>query len=152
MGSLFITPPQGAGHGSWQISAIDLHSGYAWADLVTAPAGGPLPEQLAGLAARVAEELREAGWRLEHVVTDGRRELEVPTFTRSVRALGARCRRGVSGARDTLTAIETFHRATVEQFWGPLLSDAPSGGEADLRQRLDEYVAGYNRRNAAPTA
>ena len=45
----------------WQLTAIDVASSYAWADLVSCPSGAPGPAQTSKLACRVARELRAAG-------------------------------------------------------------------------------------------
>ncbi|MGH2451000.1 MAG: helix-turn-helix domain-containing protein [Candidatus Limnocylindria bacterium] len=55
----------------WQLTAIDVASSFAWAELVTCPRGNPTGEQTSKLARRVARELQAAGWRLERVLTDG---------------------------------------------------------------------------------
>jgi transposase len=55
----------------WQLSAIDVASAYAWAELVSCPQGNPSGAQTSKLARRVACELQTAGWRLERVLTDG---------------------------------------------------------------------------------
>jgi hypothetical protein len=48
----------------WQLTAIDVHSSFAWAELVTCPSGNPTGEQTSRLARRVAADLRAARWRL----------------------------------------------------------------------------------------
>jgi len=55
----------------WQLTAIDIASSFAWAELVTCPRGNPTGEQTSKLARRVAHELAAAGWRLERLLTDG---------------------------------------------------------------------------------
>jgi hypothetical protein len=55
----------------WQLTAIDVASSFAWAELVRCPRGQPGPVQTSRLVCRVARELRAAGWRLERVLTDG---------------------------------------------------------------------------------
>src|SRR4051794_17000795 len=41
----------------WQLTAIDVASSYAWADLVACPTGQPTPTQTSRLVCRVAREL-----------------------------------------------------------------------------------------------
>jgi hypothetical protein len=55
----------------WQITAIDIFSSYAWAELVVCPNNNPTAAQTSTLARRVAPELKAAGWRLERMLTDG---------------------------------------------------------------------------------
>ena len=58
----------------WQLTAIDVASSYAWAELVSCPSGQPAAAQTSRLARRVAAELRAAGWRLERALTDNGQE------------------------------------------------------------------------------
>ena len=55
----------------WQLTAIDVCSSYAWAELVSCPRGQPSAAQTSKLAKRAAAELQAAGWRLERAMTDG---------------------------------------------------------------------------------
>src|SRR3954465_59301 len=75
----------------WQLTAIDVYSAYARAELVVCPQTNPTPPhpwaavavspqnnpagaQTARLARRVARELKAAGWRLERVLSDNGNE------------------------------------------------------------------------------
>jgi transposase len=55
----------------WQLTAIDVCSSFAWAELVVCREGNPTAKQTSKLARRVARELKAAGWRLERVLADG---------------------------------------------------------------------------------
>ncbi len=61
-----------------QLTAIDIASSFAWAELVVCPNDNPSAKQTSKLARRVAAELKAAGWRLERglvpvgVVSSGR--------------------------------------------------------------------------------
>ena len=48
----------------WQLTAIDIASSYAWAELVICKQGNPTARQTSKLAERVAKELKAAGWKL----------------------------------------------------------------------------------------
>jgi len=54
----------------WQLTAIDVYSSYAWAELVICPNNNPTAVQTSKLARRVARELQAAGWQLERVLSD----------------------------------------------------------------------------------
>jgi hypothetical protein len=54
----------------WPLSAIDVASSFAWAELVSCPHGNPTGLQSSRLARQVATDLAEAGWQLERVLTD----------------------------------------------------------------------------------
>ena len=73
----------------WQLTAIDVASSFAWAELVTCPQGNPTGAQTSKLARRVAAELAASGWRLERVLTDNGGEFSLPTLPRHARR--ARC-------------------------------------------------------------
>jgi transposase len=53
----------------WQYTAIDVASGFAWAELHTTPRN-PAARHCTTLVNRVSSELAAAGWRLETVITD----------------------------------------------------------------------------------
>ena len=54
----------------WQLTAIDVCSSFAWAELVVCKQGNPTAAQTSKLARRVAGELKTAGWQLERVLCD----------------------------------------------------------------------------------
>ena len=71
MDCFFVGRLQGTKGAVWPLTAIDVHSSFAWAELVRCPKGHPTGEQTSQLAERVAGELSAAGWRLERVLSDG---------------------------------------------------------------------------------
>jgi transposase len=60
----------------WQLTAIDIASSFAWAELVVAKHGNPSARQTSKLARRVAADLKAAGWRLERVLSDNGNEFK----------------------------------------------------------------------------
>src|SRR3954462_2728272 len=58
----------------WQLTAIDVFSSFAWAELVIGKQGNPTALQASRLARRVANDLKNAGWRLERVLSDNGNE------------------------------------------------------------------------------
>jgi len=54
----------------WQLTAIDIYSSFGWTELVVCPTGNPNDKQTSRFARRIARDLRDAGWRLERVLTD----------------------------------------------------------------------------------
>ena len=93
----------------WQLTAIDVCSSFAWAELVACPSGQPGTAQTTRLARRVAGELRAAGWRLERVRSDNGSEFR-GAFTDTLSALGARQTRIHAGRPQTNGAVEA-HRS-----------------------------------------
>src|SRR3954454_16087331 len=64
----------------WQLTAIDVYSSYAWAELVVCANNNPGAAQTSRLACRVARELKAAGWRLERVLSDNGNEFRSRAF------------------------------------------------------------------------
>jgi transposase len=60
----------------WQLTAIDIASSYAWAELVICKQGNPTALQTSKLAQRLAKELKAAGWALERMLSDNGRSRE----------------------------------------------------------------------------
>jgi hypothetical protein len=73
----------------WQLTAIDIASSYAWADLVICKNGNPTAQQTSKLARRVAHELKAAGWRLERVLSDNGNEFRATQFPTTIHRLRA---------------------------------------------------------------
>src|SRR3954453_14742346 len=73
----------------WQLTAIDICSSFAWAELVICKQGNPTAAQTSTLASRVARELKAAGWRLARVRADNGNEFSGQRFHDTIAALGA---------------------------------------------------------------
>jgi hypothetical protein len=54
----------------WQLTAIDVCSSYAWAELVVEKGHTVSARHTSRFAGRVAAELRAAGWKLERFISD----------------------------------------------------------------------------------
>jgi transposase len=70
----------------WQLTAIDIASSFAWAELVVCKQGNPTAVQTSKLARRVAAELNAAGWVLERLLSDNGNEFKgtfIDTVTRT---------------------------------------------------------------------
>ncbi len=84
----------------WQLTAIDIASSYAWADLVICKQGNPTARQTSRLAQRVARELKSAGWQLERLLSDNGNEFK-GDFNKTTSALKARHTRIHAGRPQT---------------------------------------------------
>ena len=139
----FVGRLLGAGGPVWQITAIDTHSSFAWAELVVTGPKGPTVEQTSRLAHRIATELRHAGWRLERVLSDNGTE-----FGRH--AFAARLPRGVahtqirSGRPQTNGHVERLHRTILEECWRPAFARYLHVRLNGLRRDLARYLHDYN--------
>lgn len=75
----FVGRLQGTKGAIWQLTAIDVASSFAWAELVVCKEGtpaSPKARQTSKLARRVAKDLRGAGWRLERLLSDNGNEFK----------------------------------------------------------------------------
>jgi hypothetical protein len=87
-------------HGAiWQLTAIDVYSSYAWAELVICPNNNPTAAQTSKLARRVGLDLRDAGWKLERVLSDNGNEFRGRPFAATSSALRPATRAFTPGAR-----------------------------------------------------
>jgi transposase InsO family protein len=103
----------------WQLTAIDVCSSYAWAELVSCPSGQPQPAQSSRLVCRVARELRAAGWLLERVLTDNGMEYRAERFRRGIAVHGVAISRIRPGRPQSNGAVESLHRTLLEECWRP---------------------------------
>ncbi|HEY6605916.1 MAG TPA: DDE-type integrase/transposase/recombinase [Gaiellaceae bacterium] len=103
----------------WQLTAIDVASSFAWAELVSCPKGNPTGLQTSKLARRVAAALQAAGWRFERLLTDNGGELRWSDFRSTLEQLGIRHTLIRAGRPQNNGAVEALHRLILEECWRP---------------------------------
>ena len=92
----------------WQLTAIDVYSSYAWAELVSARQ--PTHQHTSRLARRVAGDLARCGWRLERVLSDNGSALPATSSSASCRAWASgRPVSGPAGRRPTASREPASH-------------------------------------------
>jgi transposase InsO family protein len=128
----------------WQLTAIDVYSSYAWADLVICPNNNPTAAQTSALTRRVARELKRAGWRLERVLSDNGNEFRNLTFAATVERLGARHSRIHAGRPQTNGHVEALHKTILDECWRPAFARYLYPRYTGLRRELDAYLHFYN--------
>jgi transposase InsO family protein len=128
----------------WQLSAIDVCSSYAWAELVSCPRGNPSGEQTSKLARRVAAELQAAGWRLERVLTDNGGEYRAHSFRHTLERLGTQHTFIHAGRPQTNGAVESLHRTILEECWRPSFARYLHVRFTGLKRDLEQYLDYYN--------
>jgi transposase InsO family protein len=128
----------------WQLSAIDVASSFAWAELVSCPKGNPSGKHTSKLAHRVASDLRASGWRLERVLTDNGGEFRSQAFRRTVAELGARQTLIRAGRPQTNGAVEALHKTILEECWRPAFARYLYLRFTGLKRDLDHYLRTYN--------
>lgn len=143
MDSFFVGRLSGTKGAVWQLTAIDVASSFAWAELVTCPRGNPTGEQSSKLARRVASELQAAGWRLERVLSDNGGEYRSQAFRDTLAMHGARQTFIRAGRPQTNGAVEALHKTMLEECWRPsfarYLHVRFTGLKRDLEQWLQYY-------------
>ena len=127
----------------WQLTAIDIASSFAWAELVVAKQGNPSSRQTSKLAQRVAAELKAAGWRLERLLSDNGNEFK-GDFTATVSKLRARHSRIHAGRPQTNGNVEALHKTILDECWRPAFARYLHPRLAGLRRELDTYLHYYN--------
>jgi transposase InsO family protein len=128
----------------WQLTAIDVASSFAWAELVTCPRGNPTALQTSKLARRVAAELAAAGWRLERVLTDNGGEFRARDFRDTLKDLGVKHTRIRAGRPQTNGAVEALHRLILEECWRPAFARYLHVRFTGLQRDLADYIDDYN--------
>ena len=100
----------------WQLTAIDIASSFAWAELVVCKHGNPTTRQTSKLARRVASELKAAGWCLERVLSDNGNEFR-GDFKATITRLNARHTRIHAGRPQTNGNVEALHKTILDECW-----------------------------------
>lgn len=144
MDSFFVGRLAGTKGAVWQLTAIDVASSFAWAELVRCPQGHPTGEQTSRLARRVAGELSDAGWRLERVLSDNGGEFRSRAFTAALERLGARHTRIHAGRPQTNGHVEALHRTILDECWRPAFARYLHLRFTGLRRELETYIDYFN--------
>lgn len=128
----------------WQLTAIDVASSYAWAELVSCPSGQPNAVQTSRLVCRAARELKAAGWRLERVLTDNGMEFRAERFRRAIAVHGIHITRIRAGRPQTNGHVEALHRLILEECWRPAFARYLHLRFEGLKRELAAYIRDYN--------
>jgi transposase InsO family protein len=127
----------------WQLTAIDIRSSFAWAELVIAKKGNPTARQTSSFARRVARELKAAGWQLQRLLSDNGNEFK-GTFNITVSQLNARQTRIRAGRPQTNGNVEALHKTILDECWRPAFARYLYPSLSGLRRELETYLAYYN--------
>ncbi len=144
MDCFYVGRLRGTAGAIWQITAIDLRSSYAWAELVICPERQPSGAQTSKLARRVATDLRAAGWRLERVLCDNGQEFRSVDFARTLERLGTRRSHIHAGRPQTNGHVEALHKTILDECWRPAFARYLYPRFTGLRRELDTYLRFYN--------
>jgi transposase InsO family protein len=128
----------------WQLSAIDVCSSFAWAELVICKQGTPTAVQASRLARRVANDLKDAGWRLERVLSDNANEFRGPALRQLLERRSIRHTRIHAGRPQTNGHVEALHKTILDECWRPAFARYLYPRYSGLRRELDTYLRFYN--------
>ena len=131
---------------AWQLTAIDVCSSYAWAELISCPRQ-PSSAHTSRLARRVAAELRAAGWQLERALTDNGPEFR-SQFEQTITSLQARVTHIRAGRPQTNGAVEALHKTILDECWRPAFARYLQVRFTGLKRELADYLAYYNNDRA----
>jgi transposase InsO family protein len=127
----------------WQYTAIDVASGFAWAELHTSPRN-PAARHCSTLVERVADELAAAGWRLEAVITDNGSEFRASSFTETLARLAVEQRRIRAGRPTSNGHVERLQLTILEECWRPAFARSLVPKLTALQRDLDQYLDYYD--------
>jgi transposase InsO family protein len=142
----FVGRLQGTKGAVWQLTAIDVASSFAWAELVTCPQGNPTGTQTSKLARRVCAELANPGWRPERMLSDNGGEFRSADFRTTLEQLGVRHTLIRAGRPQTNGAVEALHRLILEECWRPAFARYLHVRFTGLKRDLAAYIDEYNHR------
>jgi transposase InsO family protein len=134
----------------WQDTAIDIASGYAWAQLHTSDRN-PRGRHCAALLHAVAHELAQAGWKLEQVISDNGAEFRGPDFRAAVCHHDTEHRRIRAGRPTSNGHVERLQLTILEACWRPAFARSLVPKISALRTDLDQYLH-YHNTDRAHTA
>ncbi len=122
----------------WQYTAIDVRSGFLWAEVHVTPLN-PAARHCSALVRRLARELASAGWTLQAITTDKGSE-----FRAAVAATGGEQRFIRAGRPQTNGAVEQVQKTILEECWRPSFARSLVPKYTALRRDLTRYLAYFN--------
>jgi transposase InsO family protein len=127
----------------WQYTAIDVASAFTWAELHSSERN-PRSRHTMHLLHRVAEELAQAGWKLDEVTTDNGSEFRAKAFGAAVDRLGAHQRFIRAGRPNSNGCVERVQLTILEECWRPAFARSLVPKMTALSHDLHAYLIDYN--------
>lgn len=122
----------------WQLTAIDVFSSFAWAELVIEKGHTVSARNTSRFARRVADELRKAGWQLERFLSDNGNEFK-GDFSALTAKLGAAHTRIHAGRPQTNGHVEALHKTILDECWRPAFARYLYPTLTGPQRELDTY-------------
>jgi transposase InsO family protein len=127
----------------WQLTAIDIYSSYAWAELVVEKDHTVSAANTSRFARRLAAELKAAGWNLERFLSDNGNEFK-GEFAATTAKLGIIQTRIHAGRPQTNGHVEALHKTILDECWRPAFARYLYPTLTGLRRELNTYLNYYN--------
>jgi transposase InsO family protein len=127
----------------WQYTAIDVASGFTWADLHATP-HNPDARFTSALLGRVQADLKQAGWRLQRISTDNGSEFRSQVFRQAAADLGVAHRFIHAGRPQSNGAVERVQRTILEECWRRSFARSLVPRLTALQRDLESYLRYYN--------
>ena len=143
MDCFFIGRLSGSKGSVWQYTAIDVASGFTWAELHSSERN-PRSRHCQALLHRLCHGLALAGWKLRAVSTDNGSEFVSGDFRTAVESHDARQRRIKAGRPTSNGCVERVQLTLLEECWRASFARSLVPKITALRRDLEEYLAYYN--------
>jgi transposase InsO family protein len=130
----------------WQYTAIDVHSGFCWAELHTSDRN-PREAHASGWLGGWPRSWRPSGGDLHALSTDNGSEFRNASFTQAVTASGAAHRLIQAGRPTSNGAVERVQRTILEGCWRPSFARSLVPKLTALRRDLEAYLDYYQLRS-----
>jgi hypothetical protein len=135
---------QGRSRRRWQLTAIDIASSYAWADLVVCKNGYPTGIRPTS-SPDESLELKSAGWQLQRILSDNGNEFccalcSPPRSNAWEHATPA----SMLADHKTNGHVEVLHKTILDECWRPAFARYVYPRYTGPRHELDTYLAYYN--------
>ncbi len=127
----------------WQYTAIDVASGFTWADLHASP-HNPDARFTRALLCRVHAELATAGWPLQRISTDNGSEFRSQLFRQAAATLEVTHRFIHAGRPQSNGAVERVQRTVLEECWRRSFARSLVPKLTALQRDLQSYLRYYN--------
>ncbi len=136
-------------HRLWQLTAVELESGFVWAELTRTRGEPPLPRLAARFVRDVRQDLEARGLRLGAVVVRSGGTQRWPQLGANECPVPLR-RRPPGTTRERLAA--NMHERILDSFWDELFAQDEIGSLAALRHELDGWIRHHNELTSVAAA
>jgi len=144
MDSFYVGRMRGTAGAIWQLTAIDVRSSYAWAELVSVPSASPAAHRPRGWRAGwQASSARRVGGS-SAVLCDNGQEFCSVEFGQTLERLGAHRTHIHAGRPQTNGHVEALHETTLDECLRPAFARYLYPRFTGPKRELESYLRYYN--------